>query len=288
MDLKKEIKLSDLFRRKPKAQAEAEAEPAAEQAPAKRRRLFARGKDGEPKEPRAKKQKQPREKRARRGSGQSLPSTPLMRAFNLMPKEVTGGAESRRANPVQLALAVAALVVFAVLASMFLITNARVADKEQELNTLKSRLAALNVPAEKPVPQGADPALIQERDARSAALGTALATRLQWDRLLRDLSLVLPEDAWLTTLVSSGGGPGAATAEGAPPAEGTQSPSTVELNGFARTPEAVAELLRRVEVLAEVESAQLVNATTTTLAGKELIQFTISATLKQPSGGASA
>jgi Tfp pilus assembly protein PilN len=287
MDMRKEIKLSDLFKRKPKEEQVVEADPVVTEAPEKKPSRFSltRGKseDGAPKAEKAPKApKEPRRKKSAKGAGPALPAVPLMRAFNLMPTDTSAGADGMRANPVRLALAVAALVVFALLTSIFLIANASVADKQQELNDLKGQLAALDVPAEAPAPQGADPALIAERDARTAALSSALGGRIAWDRVLRDLSLVLPDDVWLTTMISTGGVL-PATEDGAPSVEQVEaSQSVIELNGFSRTPESVAQLLSRVQVLPEVESAALVTATTTTLSEQELVQFTISVTLKPP------
>jgi Tfp pilus assembly protein PilN len=282
MDMRKEIKLSDLFKRKPKNEVEAELAEAVEPAEKKPRR-FSRRKtdDAEPKAP--KQPKEPRRKRSAKSAGSALPDVPLMRAFNLMPSDAATSTDSVRANPVRLALAVAALVILALFASMFLIANARVADKQQELNALKGQLAALDVPAEAPVPQASDPSLIAEKDARSTALGSALGSRVAWDRVLRDLSLVLPDDAWLTTMISSGGTVPALEEGAGPTVEQLEaSKSVIELNGFSRSAESVATLLSRVQVLPQVESATLVNATATTLSNEKLVQFTISATLKPP------
>ncbi len=285
MDMRKEIKLSDLFKRKPKeAKVEPDLAEATEKKPSRFSLTRKKSDDAAPKEPKA--PKEPRRKKSAKGAGPALPDVPLMRAFNLMPSDASAGGDSVRANPVRLALAVAALVILALFASMFLIANARVADKQQELNDLKGRLAALDVPAEKPAPVAADPSLVAERDARSTALGSALGARVPWDRLLRDLSLVLPDDVWLTTMISTGGVVPATEDGAAPTVEQLEaSKSVIELNGFSRSAESVAQLLSRVQVLPEVESATLVNATATTLSGEELVQFTISATLKPPGSG---
>ncbi len=288
MDMRKEIKLSDLFKRKPKNEVEAELAEAVEPSEKKTSRFSRRKTDAEPKEPKAPKApKEPRRKKSAKGEGSTLPDVPLMRAFNLMPSDASASTDSVRANPVRLAIAVAALVILALFASMFLIANARVADKQQELNDLMGQLAALNVPSEEPIPQAADPSLIAEKDARSNALGSALGSRVAWDRVLRDLSLVLPDDVWLTGIISSGGTVPTNEDGSGPTVEQLEaSKSVVELNGFSRSAEGVATLLSRVQVLPQVESATLVNATTTSLSNQEVVQFTISATLKPPGAAA--
>jgi Tfp pilus assembly protein PilN len=287
MDMRKEIKLSDLFKRKPKDDVEMETtdptEPA-EKKPSRFSLTRKKSEDAEPKAPKA--SKEPRRKKSAKGTGSALPDVPLMRAFNLMPKDAASGAESKRVNPARLAIAVAALVVFALLGSMFLIANARVADKQAELNDLKGQLAALDIPAQEPAAVPSDPSLIAERDARTQALSSALSSRVQWDRFLRDISLVLPDDVWLTTMISSGGTPPVNEDGSGPTVEQLEaSKSVIELNGFSRSAESVATFLSRVQSMPQVESATLVNATATTLSGQKLVQFTISATLKPPGAG---
>src|SRR5207302_1216483 len=39
-----------------------------------------------------------------------------------------------------------------------------------------------------------------ERDQRVAALAAALSQRVAWDRILRQISSILPEDVWLTSI----------------------------------------------------------------------------------------
>lgn len=285
MDMKKEIKLSDLFRRGGKKQ-DAVAAPEAD-APVKEPKAsrFRRNKDVEGDAPRQKAPKEPRSRRSSKGAA-AVPQVPLMRAFNLMPKQDERGADGRRPTTPQLVLAVAGLVVLALLASIFLISNARVADKEQTLNELKTELAELNVTSEAPKPQGADAVLVQERDARTGALSTALGSRVAWDRLMRNISLVLPDDVWL-------GGLNAHAATLPDPAAGPVDPnaptseSTFEITGYTRKQESVAQLLSRLAVLPEIAAVKLGSATATKIGNEAVIQFIISATLK-PVGAAVA
>lgn len=298
MDLKKEIKLSDLFRRKPKDSAEPEVAAPPEEKPKKERSFLTlrRKKDdtdgAAPAEAEAKPSKEPKERRRRKEKAKAappLPAVPIMRAFNLLPREegrretVTAEEDGRRPGTVQLVLAVVGLLAVAALASIFLITNATVADKQAELDGLKGELAALNVASEKPSAPEPDGTLVQERNNRTGALATALAQRVAWDRLLRELSLVLPDDVWLTRLAAKAGGT-AALDPNAPPAAGAAPPaSTFEIGGYTRKQEHVAQLLSRMGVLPQVASVQLLGATATTIGEEDVIEFTISATMK-PSG----
>jgi Tfp pilus assembly protein PilN len=302
MDLKKEIKLSDLLRRKPKdpAEAETEARPTAEEKPKKERSSFLsfrKPKEGDeaaaPAEPKAPKESR-RKKEHKRKAAPPLPHVPLMRAFNLLPREEgrreTVAAEdgARRPGTAQLVLAVVGLLLVAALASIFLITNATVADKQTELDGLKGELAALNVAAQKPSAPEPDGTLVQERNNRTGALATALGQRVAWDRLLRELSLVLPDDVWLTRLAAKAGGAGAVDPNAPPDPTAAPPASTFEIGGYTRKQEHVAQLLSRMAVLPQVAAVQLLGATKTKIGEEDVIEFTISATMKAAGAGGTA
>jgi Tfp pilus assembly protein PilN len=214
-----------------------------------------------------------------------------MHAFNFLPREEAQQTVMRgRPGPAQLALAVAALLLIAALAAMFLVMNARLADKERERDDLRAELAREEVPAEEPVQPGTDPALVEERNKRTAALANALGSRVAWDRLLRELSLVLPDDVWLTTLTANApGASGTATATGTtstppPTATGTG----FQVVGYSYDQEGVAELLSRLAVLPELASVQLVSSARTKIGETDVVEFTISATVKPGPGGPTA
>ena len=118
-----------------------------------------------------------------------------MRAVNLLP----GGEEQGRKIPPLPVLAgcVGAVLVSAVLAVMFLSASAGVAKKQQALDQIQAEYAAM------PVPAPASPVvaeLPQQRQTRVTALATVLGQRVAWDRLLREVSQVVPSDVWLVTL----------------------------------------------------------------------------------------
>jgi Tfp pilus assembly protein PilN len=288
MDMKKEIKLSDLFKRKPKDTADEtvavdEEKPKKEKGSGMKREIsFRRRKGGDDAEPKEKAPKEPKRKRSRGAAkaAPAVPQVPLMRAFNLLPKDVAGEADGRRPTTPQLGIAVAGLVLVALLGAMFLLSSARVADKQQTLDGLKGQLADLNVAAEKPQPGGeSDEALVQERGTRTGALSVALAGRIAWDRFLRDVSLVLPQDVWLTSLTGTSG---TAPKPAADPtaAAAAASATTFELGGIARDQQGVAQFLSRLQVLPEVESVQLKSATAATVEDQEVFQFVIAGVVK--------
>lgn len=302
MDLKKEIKLSDLFKRGTKAPKTEKAESAApaipEKAPrtsflkkdvqlsfARRRKEFDETKPAkQPKQP-----KEPRRKgRAPKGAP-ALPAVPLMRAFNLLPKDdprqKDGGG--RRPSTAQLVLAVLALVLIAGLVSTFLLMNARVADKQKTYDDLRQQVAAKNMPVEEPQQDPANAELVKERQERTSALATALGARVAWDRLLREFSLVLPDDVWLTSITAASPAsvdPAAANQ----PAPATPGVSTFEIRGYTNEQDGVARLLARMAVLPELSSVQLGSSTRVEVDAKEVVEFVITATVKPTGVGATA
>ena len=252
IDLKKEIKLSDVFKRREKESAE--AAPVAASAPRKEER--------KPK------------------SAPALPQVPLMRAFNLVPRE-SAREPTRRRPTAQIALAIAAVVLFGALGTLFLVSSAAVTEKKAKRDELRVKLTALDVPAKAPDEQQA-PELASEQRTRTAELATALRSRIAWDRLLRDFALVLPEDVWLTSLIAKGT-PGDANTAAATPA-GSSDASSFRITGYTHDQEGVARLLARLSVLPELASVALVSSTRVHVNEKEVVQFSIAATVKQGGG----
>jgi Tfp pilus assembly protein PilN len=315
-DWNKEIKLSDLVRRSKKGPEEGLAEePPADDAGRKgllkkelsfsrRRRDKGPKEEGAPKPSRAearaakreareaaKAEKAARRKESRgsRRAGRAAPpppAVPVMRAFNLLPRDAGRDGRGRRPSTAQLVLAVIALVAFAGLGAYFLMLSASVADKRSEADGLRAAAAAR--PSAEPAPspeEEANTQLQQEQQARTAALATALGRRVAWDRLLREFSLVVPDDVSLTKLTAAGGGAGA-TLDPAAPA-GTPAPeSTFTIEGYTKTQESVARLLARLSVLPELSTVDLESSVATELgpAKTRVFQFVIRTVVKPASG----
>ena len=277
MDLKKEIKLSDLFKRAPKepkvvveAAAPEAAAPAAE--PKAKRLSLSAGRA--PKAPKVTREKA--SSAARDGSTTS--EIPLMRAFNLLPRE--DARDLRHARPkAHLVLAVVGALLFAGVGGAYVVMSGGVSDKRSTRDVLRTQLQALQAEAAKAGPKLPDPALASEKNLRTYALESALSGRVAWDRLLREVSLVLPEDVWLTGLSSTP--PAAAIDPTAPPI-----PSTVTVSGYARAQDGVAHMLSRLALVPELSSVQLVSSQIALIGETEVFQFQISALVKLPEGGA--
>ncbi len=120
-----------------------------------------------------------------------------MRAINLLPKDDARRGPQKR-QWVVLVPVVLAVLLTAVFSAMFLSASGKVKDKQSQLAQLQDELHAIPTPnADKVKTQSA---LAADKQARVTALSAALSRRVAWDRVFRELSLVLPNDVWLATI----------------------------------------------------------------------------------------
>jgi Tfp pilus assembly protein PilN len=288
IDLKKEIKLSDLFRRSsgPTSEDTGEETPTPEKEKTPRKSFsFSRG-PKEPKEPKAPKEpkepKEPKAPRARKEKKQKAavaakaapppPAVPLMRAFNLMPKEEAGEKTTISPAMTKVAVALLGVLVVAGLGFMYMTSSAKVADNRAEADAARAELAQLTAQIG---PEAADPSasLAGESQARTAALADALGARVAWDRILREFSLVIPPSVVLSTLGVSSGAEGSAD----PATAATAGAPTFRIEGTATSQIAVAVLLSRLEVIPEFVDVRLESSSSADDEGG--YQFAITATI---------
>jgi Tfp pilus assembly protein PilN len=177
-----------------------------------------------------------------------------MRAFNLMPKEVE--RERAGASPLltRVAVPVLAVLVLVGLGAGYMLMDGRVGEKRAKADDLRAQLAELTAQAgpERQGQQGAA-TIAGEGQARTGALAAALGGRIAWDRILREFTLVLPEDVWVTAISASSG----ASATEPAPGQAVPGGSTFTIAGFARYQASVAQLLSRLSVIPEFSSVQL-------------------------------
>jgi Tfp pilus assembly protein PilN len=194
-----------------------------------------------------------------------------VRAVNLLPRD-DRRSRTRQNDPVLIGGVSAVVAVTALVAALFLVSSTDVADKQKRLDAVQSELDATPVPP--PAPEG-NSALEQDKSQRIAALSAALSKRLAWDRVFRELSLVLPEDIWLSTL-SAKAPDAAAAAPGAPSAGFT-------INGQTYSHDGVARLLARLALVPHLSGVQLQHsARATSEGGRRVVEFSIVASVKAP------
>ena len=119
-----------------------------------------------------------------------------------------------------------------------------------------------------------DDARSRRRSARITALSTALGSRVAWDRVLRQISQVLPRDVWLTSLASS------AARQLRPESRRASAAPGVVLNGSTYSQDGVARVLARLSVAPTLTNVRLQSSTVQPVGSRQLVQFTIMADVR--------
>lgn len=244
----KEIKLSDLFKRGSKDSGD--------------------GQNGdEPKPP--KKVKPPKQPRRRKEPKQKAPNAiplteheapppaaiPLMRAFNLLPRDEVRAVREGASSPLpQVLVALAGVLVFAALAALYLMAGTDVTAKKGQVEDLRAELAAYQVTAQQPSLDDKSAALADEQVGRTNALATALGKRLAWDRLLREIALVIPDEVSVSQI--QGSSPAAATTVSADGSTVTN----LTIIGTTADQASVAEFMARLSVIRQLVAVRLKEA----------------------------
>ena len=192
-----------------------------------------------------------------------------MRAVNLLPRDEAKRSFEAKRGVVFGGVAGAALAT-AVLASMTMSAGGSANSKQEELDALRAQVAA--IPPVQVIDTSREDALAAEKGARVGALSAALSGRVAWDRVLRQVSLVLPEDVWLTNLTAAAP---SATAQAATGSGFTLTGATYSQNGVAR-------FLARLTVIPDLANVRLQSSQSQLLNERELVQFTILADLRPP------
>ncbi len=199
-----------------------------------------------------------------------------MRAVNLLPRdEVKRSFEAKRG--VVFGAAGGAALVTVLLVTMTMSAGGAVGEKQAELDALRAEIAAVPAPTVQDATN--DEALVAAKGARIGALSSALTSRVPWDRVLRQVSLLLPEDVWLTNLTASA----PTTSTAAPTAAAT---SGFTLTGSTYSQNGVARFLSRLSVIPDLANVRLQSSQSTIVSKRELVQFTILADVRAGGKGA--
>lgn len=176
-----------------------------------------------------------------------------MRAVNLLPEKQrprsASGAQSGSAYVV-----VGLLAALLVGAAVYAITTNQVNSRKNETAALERETSQLEARAAQLAPFAA---FGQLKEARLDAIGELARERIDWERLSRELSLVLPRRTWLTEVEGSTS-PSTTAAPAATGAEGdvVTGPS-VRIAGCAKSQPSVAALLVRLRRLNGAEDVEL-------------------------------
>lgn len=201
-----------------------------------------------------------------------------MRAVNLLPREEQPRSFEAMRGVAFGAAGGAALVTVA-LTALMIGAGGSIQEQNTERDSLNAQLAALPHATVDQQESETNLALASEKNLRITALSGALSTRVAWDRVLSQISQVLPEDVWLTSLTSASGQTAdASTTTGAVGPEG----ASVTMIGSTYSQRSVARFLARLGVVPALSDVQLLSSASLELKPRNLVQFTIQATVNAP------
>jgi Tfp pilus assembly protein PilN len=202
-----------------------------------------------------------------------------MRAINLLPRDSGSRKSLRNEDPAVVVGSAVGLVVLLALAFGFMNVHSKVGHEQSKLDAARRQLAQLSLhrqtlpkPTTNPVkliPIVPQPEVSADEQPRLDAIKAALSQRIDWDRLLREFSLVLPSDIAITSLQL-----GAPT----PPAIGatTTTPGTLTIDGSAYSHDGVARFLSRLMLIPDFSDVTLENSSADTTG----VTFSINAEIK--------
>jgi Fimbrial assembly protein (PilN) len=221
-----------------------------------------------------------------------------MRAVNLLPKELQTRKSIREEDPAVVVGSALGVVVMIALGLGFYVEHSAASRQQARLNTARLELAQLSIKAhnEKPKPKKPvvpitplvpPPSISGQEATWLSAVETNLSQRIAWDRVLREVSLVMPDDVTLTSLTMT-----APTTASIIPGVVATPPATGSAQGFSIAGDAfsydsVARLLSRLSLVPDLTDVTLTNtsAGSSAAAGSSSgsassVQFNISANVK--------
>jgi hypothetical protein len=165
-------------------------------------------------------------------------------------------------------------------------------DKRAQADVVRALIARL---PKARTPTISTSSIAQERSQRLSALTVALQSRVALDKVLREVGLVLPRDAWLTGFKAAAPvatGPPTPGASGSSPPSSTTSSADqgVTLQGATYTQEGVARVLARLALVPLLANVQLASSAVVSPSASEtghskstqrkVIAFTITASVR--------
>ncbi len=122
-----------------------------------------------------------------------------MRPVNLIPPEERRGEKAPMRTGALSYVIVAVLAVALLGVTGVVLTNNKISERESEKSGLESQLVEAEAQAER-VSSFANFASLKQ--AREETVASLAQSRFDWERVLRELAIVIPEDVWLTQLTA--------------------------------------------------------------------------------------
>ena len=201
-----------------------------------------------------------------------------MTQVNLLPPELRQRQQTRRQTAL---VAVGGVLIAAILVFLYVLqvlrlneVNEKVAAQEAKNQSLRSEIAEL---------QRFDD-LRNQLEARKAIVASAVSNTVRWSGVLRDVSLVLPDNMWLTSLTGTVQG-GTPVAGAAPTTTPTVTPGgligNIQFEGQSLDKPTIALWLTRLEEVNGWVNAWLQSAADAAIGTTPVVTFTSTVDLSQ-------
>ena len=212
-----------------------------------------------------------------------------MRAVNLLPRDLQQRKSIREEDPAVVVGSALGVLVMIALGASFIVAHGKANAQQARLTHARLELAALSQTKHstpKPVnptvpitPIVPPPEITGQEAAWLSAVSTNLEQRIAFDRVLRDVSLVIPDDVTLDSMTLSA--PVTASAiPGVPPTTGASPGQGFVISGSAFSYDSVARLLSRLALVPDLTGVTLTSTSSATAGAASGVHFSISAALK--------
>jgi Tfp pilus assembly protein PilN len=224
-----------------------------------------------------------------------------MRAVNLLPttprteaRRDAGQDRGRTTRAVAVAAGLALVLVAVLVGFAFVQGRSDVSDRQTTLDGIQAEVAQTQAAA------ALTAAVAAQRQSHLAAVTSAASGRTAWDRLLFQLSRVMPQGAWLESLQTTVAAPDPASTstdstESAGSAVVTSNAlssssapapaaATLTVTGFARSQATVPSVLERLALIPALSDVSLQSTQRADVAGKTAVQFTVNANVVSAGG----
>lgn len=179
-----------------------------------------------------------------------------MRAVNLIPNDVAGGGRAS-AGPL---LLLGGLAVLLALVTAHVLTGNTIKERRSELAAVQGQLAVAQAQADATRPYREFATLARARVDTVRQLGSA---RFDWHRAFSDLSTVIPDDVWLTSLtgtVTTGVSVAGGDSGGASSLRAAIPNPAIELSGCTVSHQSVVRLISHLRLLRSVQRVSLADS----------------------------
>jgi len=216
-----------------------------------------------------------------------------MRAVNLLPRDLQNAKSIRHEDPAVVVGSALGVIVMIALGSAFFVAHGKANGQQVQLTQARLQLAQLSehqkpkpvTPSVPITPIVPPPTVTGQEASWLSAVSTNLSQRIAWDRVLREVSLVVPDDVTLTQLTMTAPTPASEAAAASPGATTSSQGFVIQGNAFSY--DSVARLLSRLALVPDLSDVNLASTGSgsspgSTSAPGSGVSFNITATVAGP------